>query len=133
MAGHNPVSDSAATAAVVVGLLLCGCAPLQPPSPAQIDEALAFAQAHSDLPPASPPKVYLASSYWMGAQIGISDSNRVRGLYLFSCKCIYLDRTSWTMPVLVHEMVHYLEHMAGLPAGHERADPVGELWAKLEE
>jgi hypothetical protein len=74
--------------------------------------ALSFALAHSDLPPAPAPKVHLASSYWMGAQIGITDSNRVRGLYLFSCTCIYLDEHSWTMPVLVHEMVHYLEHKA---------------------
>jgi hypothetical protein len=132
MTSQKSIWNCAAKAAVAAGLLTCGCA-LQPPSPTQIDEALAFALAHSDLPPASPPKVYLASSYWMGAQIGISDSNRVRGLYLFSCKCIYLDQTSWTMPVLVHEMVHYLEDMAGLPAGHKRAEPVGELWAKLEE
>ena len=126
------VASAAGRVGAVLAVSLGGCAPLSPPTAAQIDEAMAFALAHSDLPPAPAPKVHLASSYWMGAQIGITDSNRVRGLYLFSCKCIYLDETAWSMPVLVHEMVHYLDHMAGLPAGHKRAEPIGDLWAKLQ-
>ena len=117
-------------------LLLTGCSTVPPPTPEQIEEAVAFALAHSDLPPAPPPPVHLASSSWMGSRIGfadseLADSGQVRGLYLFSCRCIYLDQYSWTMPILVHEMVHYLEHEAGLPPGHRRADPVGELYAKL--
>ena len=127
------IASAAARVGAVLAIMLGGCASFSPPTTAQIDEALSFALAHSDLPPAPPPKVHLASSYWMGAQIGITDSNRVRGLYLFSCTCIYLDEHSWTMPVLVHEMVHYLEHKAGVPPGHMRAEPIGELWAKLTD
>jgi hypothetical protein len=119
------------TALAVVGL--GACATMPPPTQAQIQNAHSFAIAHSGLPEAPPPPVHLASSYWMSARIGLADSNQVRGLYLFTCRCIYLDERSWTMPILVHEMVHYLEHMAGLPPGHKRAEPVGELWATIEE
>jgi hypothetical protein len=112
---------------------LGGCATMEPPTQAQIDRALQFALAHSGLPEAPAPGVHLASSHWMGTQIGITDSGRVRGLYVFSCSCIYLDERSWTMPILVHEMVHYLEHMAGMPAAHARADPIGELYASTAE
>jgi hypothetical protein len=114
-------------------LTLVGCITFAPPTHSDVQEALEFALAHTGLPEAPPPPVHLTSSQWMGAQIGMTDSKRVRGLYVFSCRCIYLDEHSWTMPILVHEMVHYLEHAAGLPAGHERADPVGELYAEVAE
>ena len=114
-------------------LALASCATLAPPTQSDVQHALEFALARTGLPEAPPPPVHLASSHWMGAQIGMTDSNRVRGLYVFSCRCIYLDEHSWTMPILVHEMVHYLEHAAGLPAGHERADPVGELYAEVAD
>jgi hypothetical protein len=117
----------------LAALCLAGCAATEPPTQAQIDRALTFARAHSGLPEAPTPRVHLASSHWMGTQVGITDSGRVRGLYLFSCRCIYLDEQSWTMPILVHEMVHYLEHMAGMPAGHKRADPIGDLYASTVE
>lgn len=114
-------------------LAVASCATKTPPTQTQLQDALAFAIAHTGLPQAPPPPVHLASSHWMGSQIGMADSNSVRGLYLFNCRCIYLDEQSWTMPILVHEMVHYLEHAAGLQPSHKRADPVGELYASTAE
>jgi hypothetical protein len=111
--------------AVALCLLASACA-TNAPTEAQVQEAMDFVVANSDLEPAPLPPVSIRSVEWMTAHSNPHVEGAI-GLYILDCRCIYLW-PQWDMQLLVHEMTHYLEHMAGRPPSHVLTAKMESAW-----
>jgi hypothetical protein len=112
--------------AVVLCLLASACA-TNPPTQAQVQEAMDFVVANSELEPAPLPPVAVASSERITALTNPRVEGAI-GVYLYDCRCIFVY-PQWTMRLLVHEITHYLEHMAGRPPSHTLVRKMERAWA----